>query len=31
MAIGQSDAESPVGDHVVIEIGTERYVMLAHL
>jgi hypothetical protein len=31
MAINQTDAESPVGNHLVIEIGTDKYVMLAHL
>jgi hypothetical protein len=31
MAIGQSDPEFPVGNHVVIEIGPARYVLLAHL
>ena len=31
MAIGQTDAESPVGNHVVIEIAPARYVLLAHL
>jgi hypothetical protein len=31
MAIGQTDAESPVGNHVVIEVGPARYVLLAHL
>jgi murein DD-endopeptidase MepM/ murein hydrolase activator NlpD len=31
MAIGESDAKSPVGNHVVIEIAPARYVLLAHL
>lgn len=31
MAIGQTDAVSLVGNHVVIEIGPSRHVLLAHL
>jgi hypothetical protein len=31
MAIGQTDVESLVGNHVVIEIGPDRHVLLAHL
>ena len=31
MAMGQTDAESPVGNHVVIALGPARYVLLAHL
>ena len=30
-AIGGSDEENPVGNHVVIEIGAEKFVLLAHL
>ena len=30
-AIGGSDAENPVGNHVVIEVGPEKFVLLAHL
>ena len=31
MAIGQTDEASLVGNHVVIEIGRDRHVLLAHL
>jgi hypothetical protein len=31
MAIGETDAKSPLGNHVVIEIGPARYVLFAHL
>jgi hypothetical protein len=30
-AIGGSDLENPAGNHVVIEIGAEKFVLLAHL
>jgi hypothetical protein len=31
MAIGTTDAELPVGNHIVIDVGGERFVLLAHL
>ncbi len=30
-AIGQSDEESPVGNHIVMDIGGENFVLMAHL